>query len=308
MLLVLTNSERVHDVKIFILISTSMIILLLAGCGNNNDHTGGSGLIEADETVVSAETSGRVLERLFEEGSVVSEGDTLVIIDQSRLELQLESAVAGQNVVEAGLSIADLKVSQTKSTEEFAQKELDRVARLLRSGTANQKQYDQVEFEKDQSLIARETAEAEIARLQAELMRTNTEIAHLQRLLDDCFPLAPLSGVVTEKYVQTGELLTPGKPIARITQLDSVWVKVYFPAGSFANIELGTHAAVSTESGGGEYNGTVVWTSPEAEFTPKNVQTEESRADLVYAIKVRIPNTDNSLKVGMPVFVTVGDQ
>jgi HlyD family secretion protein len=86
-----------------------------------------------------------------------------------------------------------------------------------------------------------------------------------------------------------------------------VWVKVYLAAGDFAHIKLGDKAKVSTESGGGEFEGTVIWTSEEAEFTPKNVQTEQSRADLVYAAKVSIPNPEGTLKVGMPVFVTLED-
>ena len=84
-----------------------------------------------------------------------------------------------------------------------------------------------------------------------------------------------------------------------------MWVKLYLTTGRFAAVKLGDPAAVSTESGGQSYNGTVVWTSDEAEFTPKNVQTEQARADLVYAVKVSILNLDRTLKVGMPVYVTL---
>jgi HlyD family secretion protein len=108
---------------------------------------------------------------------------------------------------------------------------------------------------------------------------------------------------VTEKFIEPGELLSPGKPIARISRLDTVTVKVYLTTDKFAQVTLGDRAVVSTESGSQEYHGTVVWTSDEAEFTPKNVQTEEARADLVYAVKVCIPNPDRTLKVSMPVFV-----
>jgi len=82
---------------------------------------------------------------------------------------------------------------------------------------------------------------------------------------------------------------------------------VYLSAGNFANITVGDKATVDTEAGGKTYQGHVVWTSEEAEFTPKNVQTEESRANLVYAVKVRVENTDGSLKIGMPVYVTIGE-
>ena len=109
--------------------------------------------------------------------------------------------------------------------------------------------------------------------------------------------------MVTEKFVEPGELLSPGKAIARIARLDTVTVKIYLTTGQFAGVKLGDRTTISTESGDKEYAGTVIWTSDKAEFTPKNVQTEEARADLVYAVKVSVPNPDRTLKVAMPVFV-----
>ncbi|UCG60506.1 MAG: efflux RND transporter periplasmic adaptor subunit [Candidatus Zixiibacteriota bacterium] len=292
--------------KITLLI-ISFAMLLVMGCAGSGDGIGGSGLMEADESIVSAETSGRVLSLLFKEGDEVSKDDTLLVIDPSRLELQLASAQAGKKVVQARLGSVRVELSRAQETEAFAGRERDRVARLLESGTATQKQMDQVEFEFTQAVLSAETAKAAVLTSEAELTRIEADIKRILRELDDCYPAAPIDGIVTERYVEVGELVSPGKAVAKISQLKSLWVKVYLPAGDFANVKIGQSATVDTEAGGKQYQGEVVWTSEEAEFTPKNVQTEKSRANLVYAVKVRVENTDGELKIGMPVFVTIGE-
>ena len=300
----MTNLERDYSMKRLIAILAPGL-LLFAGCSKNDGLPGGSGLIETTESIVSAETSGRVVQHRFDEGTELKAGDTLVVIDPSNLDLQLASARAGLEVLQAQLSTARVQVKQASTAEDYARTEFDRVDRLLKSGTATDRQHDQAEFELKNSSLARETAEAQVKTVQANITKTESDIARLERSLKDCYALAPVGGVVTEKFIEIGELLAPGKSIARISRLDTVTVKVYLTADRFAGIKLGDHATVSTESGGRTYPGTVVWTSDEAEFTPKNVETEEARADLVYAVKVSIPNPDRTLKVGMPVYVTL---
>ncbi|MBU0984874.1 MAG: HlyD family efflux transporter periplasmic adaptor subunit [candidate division Zixibacteria bacterium] len=294
--------------KTYWLIIVVLAALVFTGCSGDNGAAGGSGLIEATDVLISAETSGRVLNRFVSEGDMVQPGDTLAVIDPSRLELELAAALAGRSVAEANLATARVRVEQARSARDFTVTELTRVERLLRSGTATRQLYDRAEQENSQARIALRAAEAGVRTGEAELMRIAADIARLERQLQDCFPVCPVAGIVIESFVEPGELITAGKPLAHIAGLDTVWVKVYLPSGSFASVTTGTSATVSTESGGQEYAGTVTWTSTEAEFTPKNVQTEQARADLVYAVKVTIPNRDGRLKIGMPVFVTLEQQ
>lgn len=286
-----------------IIVISLLLSTALAGCGSNDGLIGGSGLIEAAESVISAESAGRVVQHRFNEGTSVSVGDTLVVIDPSNLELELAAARSGLDVLRAQLVAARVQVKQTTTAEEYAQSEFARVERLLQSGTATQRQFDQVEFERNQASLTGESAQAQVRILDAQLTRTEADIARLERRRADCYALSPLDGIVTEKFVEPGELLSPGKAIARIARLDTVTVKVYLTTDRFAGVKLGDRAVVRTESGNREFPGTVIWTSDKAEFTPKNVQTEEARADLVYAVKVSIPNPDRTLKIAMPVFV-----
>jgi len=289
-----------NNIKYALLI---ILLLIFTGCGDSTDTVGGSGLIETTETIVSAETSGRVITLNFNEGSQVALSDTLAVIDPSRLELELSSSHAVRKVSETNLVSVHLQVKNTRRAREYAQTERDRLQKLLESGTTTQQNFDRVDFEFDQADLAFRVAEANVATLEAEIERIDAEINRLKRQLEDCYPLATISGAIAEKYVEIGELLSPGKAIAKIVRLDTVWVKVYLSAGDFARVKIGDRASVDTESGNRQYEGYISWTSDEAEFTPKNVQTEESRANLVYAVKITIPNTDGRLKVSMPVYV-----
>jgi HlyD family secretion protein len=140
----------------------------------------------------------------------------------------------------------------------------------------------------------------------ANLQKINAEIALLTQQLSDCFPAAPIGGIVSDKFVEVGELVNIGAPLLKIVGLDTVTVKIYLPASDLTQIKLGDKAEVDPEDNSSQpLPGVITWISPEAEFTPKNVQTKEARANLVYAIKITIPNSQQILKIGMPVSVKI---
>ncbi len=303
----LNNWRKVSNMKTVTNLFGLLIVLGMIGCSEKAQTPGGSGMLEADESTVSSEVAGKVLTMNFDEGTPFKAGDTLLVVDTTNLRLQLAAALAGRDVASAQLETAKLQTQKASETEAFAQTERDRVARLLKSGTSTQQKLDQLDHDLAQAKLSHRTAQANVSSLQAQISKIDADINLIHQQLDDCFPTAPIPGIVTDKYIDKGELLAPGKAIAKISRLDSLWVKVYLPSGEFANVKLGDSANVNTESGGKKYVGRVVWTSDEAEFTPKNVQTEESRANLVYAVKVRLANSDGSLKIGMPVYVTIGE-
>ena len=282
-----------------------MLLLTLYGCGSETIPPGGSGMLEADESIVSAEASGRVVITAVVEGADVEAGDTLLTIDSRDLQLQLEGAEASRAAAEARLEVARVNVDQASESADYLSKERDRIGRLVSSGTATSQRFDQLNHEATQADIQRRAAIANVGAIRAEIKTIDAQIAQIKKRLSDCHPTVPIGGIITEKYVDIGELLSPGKPIAKISQLDTLWVKVYLPTAAFAHVKIGDKATIDTEGGGNTYEGYVTWTSEAAEFTPKNVQTEKSRTNLVYAVKVRVPNTDGTLKIGMPVFVTL---
>lgn len=278
----------------------------LSGCSDNNAVPGGSGFIEATETVVSAETAGRVVRVFVDEGTAVQAGNRLAELDTTTAALRLRQNEAVRREVAQRIAISTLRIEQAVQELDLAKKEYDRVSKLIDSGSIDRQLFDRTETRYNQAVLAHKQAVAEAESARAALARVESEGALLRQQFEDCFPDAPVGGMVAERYIETGEWVGAGRPLVKISRLDTVWVKVYLPPADLGKIRLGGRASVDTETAHGEpLAGTVSWISPEAEFTPKNVQTKEARADLVYAVKVTVPNPEGILKVGMPVMVTI---
>ena len=278
----------------------------IASCSDRAGAPAGSGFIEAVEITVSAEIAGQARAVRLDEGSRVAAGDTIAEIDTVATALRLGQALSGKDAAEKRSRIASIGVEQATYNLDLARKEYDRVKALIASGSTNQQRFDQVETAYKQAVLAEKQAAASVESAQADLARAESDVRLLTRQLQDCFPRAPMAGVVTTRFIRAGEWVGVGKPIVKIASLDTVWVKIYVPAGDLTRIKIGGQATVDPEDGRGRtLDGTVTWISDEAEFTPKNVQTKEARADLVYAVKVTIANPDGALKLGMPVAVTM---
>lgn len=292
------------NTKIIIIII--LLPFVLSSCGKDNGTIGGSGLIEATEITISSQVVGKAEVLRFDEGARVNGGDTLAIIDTVNVTLALKQADAANSAAQSKLNMALISIQQAEHNFTLAEKEFGRVQALIKSGSANQQQYDQAENVFTQADLARKQARATRSAAEADLNRIEAEIALLNKQLSDCFPTAPRGGTITSKYIEAGELVTLGKALYKIAALDSVWVKVYLPPDDLTKITLGGEASIDPEDGReAPLKGTLTWISSSAEFTPKNVQTKEARADLVYAVKITIPNPDGELKIGMPVSVTI---
>ena len=280
--------------------------LLLVSCADKNGPPRGSGLIEASEVTFSVEAAGQLKALYRDEGAQVSAGDTLAMIDTATVMLRLRQSRAAAEAARTQVEMAAIGVRQAESNLEQANIEFERAATLIRSGSANQQQYDRAKTAFDQAKLAREQAEASSRAAAAQLTNALAQVDLLQDQANDHFPISPTNGVVVERYVEPGELVAAGRSLVRIARLDTVWVKIYLPPSDLARVALGSHAKVDPEAENIEpLDGVISWISQEAEFTPKNVQTKEARAGLLYAVKITIPNINQVLKIGMPVSVVV---
>jgi HlyD family secretion protein len=285
-------------------ITMTIALLAFAGCAREDTGVSGSGFIEATTVLVSAQVGG-VLDALYvDEGSTVTRGEPLGVIDTVTVVLELSRARAQLDAARMAARVAGIDIERSRQDEALARKEFDRIAALREKGSATQQQYDQTENRLRQSELAGRLSQATLGAREADVVRIQSEIALLRDRLDKCRPSAPVSGVVTNKLTEAGELMAPGRAIVEIARLDSMWVKVYVPAHALTAIRIGDVASVDPEDGRDTpLEGRVVWVAEEAEFTPKNVQTAEARADLVYAVKVNLRNENGELKIGMPVMV-----
>lgn len=279
----------------------SALILILAACSNNKNKPDAYGNFETDEVIVSSENNGKILTTAFNEGDKIKKGAIMAVIDTINLSLQrgqLMAQTASVLAQKAGL-YAQIAVSEQQITN--IRKDQVRIKKMLAEGAATPKQMDDVDGQIALAEKQKKAYEAQIAAIDKNARAVDAQIAVLNDRIGTATVKAPISGIILEKYTQTGELATPGKPLYKMANIDSLILRVYISGPQLTQIKLGRQVKVMIDVNEGikELAGTVEWVSSDAEFTPKIIQTREERVKLVYAVKVRVPN-DGSLKLGMP--------
>ncbi|MFN0158724.1 MAG: HlyD family secretion protein [Bacteroidota bacterium] len=285
---------------------------LLAGCsGNDAGSIEASGTIEGTDVNVGTEVAGKIRELRVEEGADVKTGDTLVVIDDTDYQLQLRQAVANELAATAQyrLAVAGSRkedVIQAESAYKNAGKDYVRLKDLLASQTVTQKQFDDAEAryvaaEQTYQKLVRGLRSDEIAAVAARRDQAQAHADQLRKKVRDCFILAPMHGVVTLRAIEVGELVTMGANVIRITYMEKIKLTIYVNETDLGNVRLGQTATVSIDADSEKkYTGRIVYISPTAEFTPKNVQTKEERTKLVFGVRIEVENPDGSLKPGLP--------
>ena len=279
------------------------ILMLTASCGKQTTFDA-QGTFEATEIVVSSEATGKILHFEAEEGTLVEAGQQVGAMDSLQLHLQRKQLIAQQSALLN--SRPDVKKQVSSLREQIAKQksELQRVENMLRDGAATQKQHDDInahirvlegQLEATLSTLGKNTAS-----INDNSASLEAQIAALDDRIAKCHIIAPTNGTVLVKYAEAGELATVGKPLMKIANLEKIYLRAYFTSDQLANIRLGDTVKVIANFGGDEqheYEGRIAWISSESEFTPKNIQTKNSRANLVYAVKIAVKN-DGRLKIG----------
>lgn len=279
-------------------------VVLVASCGTEAEFDA-QGTFEATEVVVSSEATGRILNFEVEEGMAVEANQMVGEIDSVQLHLQRKQLVAQQSALLD--SRPDVKKQVAALREQIAKQneELRRVENMLKDGAATKKQKDDIEA---QVKILERQLDATLSTLDKNTSTINNNSAALEAqiaALDDriskCRIISPVGGTVLVKYAEAGELASVGKPLMKIADLDNIYLRAYFTSDQLAKVNLGDEVKVVADFGGEErydYTGRVAWISSESEFTPKTIQTKDSRANLVYAVKIAVEN-DGRLKIGL---------
>ena len=280
------------------------ILMLTASCGKQTTFDA-QGTFEATEIVVSSEATGKILHFEAEEGTLVEAGQQVGAMDSLQLHLQRKQLIAQQSALLN--SRPDVKKQVSSLREQIAKQksELQRVENMLRDGAATPKQQDDInahirvlegQLEATLSTLGKNTAS-----INDNSASLEAQIAALDDRIAKCHIIAPTNGTVLVKYAEAGELATVGKPLMKIANLEKIYLRAYFTSDQLANIRLGDTVKVIADFGGDEqheYEGRIAWISSESEFTPKNIQTKNSRANLVYAVKIAVKN-DGRLKIGL---------
>lgn len=306
-------------------------LVALAACQNGEAGVFGSGTVEASDVLVSAEVAGRVTEVDAEEGRAVTADQVLVRIDDADLRLQraqheqrLIAAESGLSMLRAGAREEDLRqaqasVDQARESRDLARRTWERTERLFEAGSATPSDRDSAETALRRAEAALAAAEAayqrllaarpeEVRRAQAQVEEARIALALAQNRLDDAVVRSPRDGTVLTRFVEPGEYVGPGAPLVRIADLSTVDLTIYVPGPQLSRIALGQAAQVTVDGlPQRRFAGRVSHIADEAEFTPRNAQTEDERAQLVYAVRIRLANEEGVFKIGMPADARLSD-
>lgn len=277
--------------------------IMLASCHSTPDYDA-TGIFEATTVTVSSETSGKILSLNISEGDSFAAGQNVATIDTALLVLQRGQVESQQASTENSSPDIAAQAASLRSRIAHQQNECNRIARLLADGAATQKQSDDAEAEL-------RTLRGQLEGLLSSLGKSRSSISdnavalqyqkeQIEEQIAKSSIKAPGSGTVLQKYAEAGEFATPGRPLFKMADLNGIYLRSYFTASQLADIRIGQEVTVIADFGGDEqyeYPGTITWIAQESEFTPKSIQTKDSRANLVYAVKIAVKN-DGRLKLG----------
>ncbi len=276
--------------------------LNLSGCAEEEPVAlWGSGVLEAVEVVVAPVSGGRLLHRAVDEGDVVSRGTLIALMDSTALVEARELARVGLQAIEVQRRQAETALAAAREQFDQAVLNRDRVERLVEGNAATRAQLDELESLAELAARQVESAETAFEIFPVRESEIRLRLASLKRQIGECRLTAPRAGRVITVYLEPGEVAAPGRGIVRIADLEELHVRVYIPAPIIGRVTLGGEALVRVDSFPDRtFPGRVVHIADESEFTPRNVQTPEARADLVFAVKVKVANREGHLKIGLP--------
>ncbi|ETK04641.1 membrane protein [Tannerella sp. oral taxon BU063 isolate Cell 5] len=286
----------------------ALALMCMAGGCKNEQTFDASGAFEAEETVVSSQSQGVILRLDVEEGAVIDSGATVGCVDTTDLSLTREQLVARIEALTARRPETAVQLAALEEQLATAVRERERVAHLVAGDAATGKQLDdataQVAVLQKQIAAQRSTLRTSADGIDKEARALAVQVEQMDDRLRRCHIVNPTRGTVMTRYVRANEMTAPGQPLYRIADLSHMTLRVYITGDQLSQVRLGQRVNVFTDSGDPHEpmhrdEGTIFWISDRAEFTPKTIRTRDERADLVYAVKVRVQNPEGRYKMGM---------
>jgi HlyD family secretion protein len=288
------------------LILLTPFIFILFSCSSDKDQADAYGNFETTETLVSAQGNGVLKQFEIQEGNLLHIGDTLGYIDTTDLHLKKEQLNAQVVALRSSLPEAGIQLQVIEQQLDHAQHEQKRLKRLLSDSAATQKQKDdmdaQVKLLQKKYASLKSSLSVQTQSILSKIKPLQVQVAQVKEKLQNYVIINPVKGIVLTKYAEPHELVSYGKPLYTIGDLSEMILRAYVTGNQLPKLKIGDTVTVRTDKPGGGYekwNGIISWISSQSEFTPKEIQTKEERANRVYAIKILVKN-DGRIKMGMP--------
>ena len=287
--------------KAYIVVA-AMAIAALTSCNGGKEKNDAYGNFEAVEVVVSSEVNGLITSAPVVEGNEVGVGQIFCTIDSLQNRLRIDQMQGMKEATQSKVGTIEAQIAVLQAQKQTADKDYARISAMLKDGAATQRDYDNVSGQLN--VINRQIAQAksQLVGIQGELKSLTSQESQVTDLVNKSVVKSPIAGTILDKYIEKGELAVPGKQLYKIADTKTLVLKVYVSGSLLPKVVVGKKVAVyidKDKKSDQKLEGVVTWVSPQAEFTPKIIQTKEERVDLVYAVKVNVPN-DGRLKIGMP--------
>jgi len=297
------------------------------GCGNDDNKRSfeATGTIESKDINISSKIVGEIRELRFDEGDKVKQGDTLVLIDNESFSIQLKQAEANRIISESQLELirkgarredivqAEEMLKQAETNYRQATNDKNRMQELFDSKSISKKQLEDFIAKYEVALAQYNSAKEnltkmrnlarpeEIKQAEAKYKQSLANQELIRKNINDSYVVSPINGYIVKKYVEEGENVNAMSSLLKLSDLSIVELTIYISEEALGKVKLGQKAEISVDSFPDKtFDGTVTFISPEAEFTPKNIQTKDERTKLVFGVKIKVPNPDLELKTGMP--------
>jgi HlyD family secretion protein len=277
------------------------LFFTVLACNQQVDRSDAYGNFEATEVMVSAESQGRILVFDPEEGASLQKGQVTVTVDTTQLYLQKMRLESGFISLGSRITTLEAQVRAIEVQLDNLLREKARIDKLVEGGAATPKQQDDINGQIALLEAQIATTRSQESSVHAERKTLQVQISQVEDQILNCSIRNPIKGILLTKYKEQGEMTAPGQPLYKMANMDKLILRAYVSGNQLSEVVVGHSATVLYDVEGGleETSGHISWVSPRAEFTPKIIQTKEERVNLVYAIKVVVPN-DGKLKIGMP--------
>jgi HlyD family secretion protein len=261
------------------------------------------GNFEADEVTVSSQATGELRSFTPTEGTVLVKGSLVGGVDTVQLALDLAQLQAQRRSTTARVTAAEEQVRVLEAQVGIARRAFERTERLLVDKAATAQQLDQTERDYRTLVAQIEAARSQRNSVASEIGATDARAAQIRDRMNRARIANPVTGTVLSTFVKQGEVVQAGQPLYKIANLDSLTLRAYVSETQLTSLKLGQRVEINVDKGDGQLlsvTGIVGWIAAKAEFTPTPIQTRDERAELVYAVKIRVANTGGALKIGMP--------
>ena len=282
-----------------------VIFFTLSSCVKSESDFDAAGTFEATEIVVSSEAMGKIMQFDIVEGQTVSENQIVGFIDSTQLYLKKRQLTASQKGLQSRRPDIQKQIAAIQQQIITAKSERTRIENLVKANAVNAKQLDDVNAQiavlEKQLTATKSTLETTNNGITGDNEALQIQVEQIEDQLDKCRISSPIEGTVLTKYAEKGELAAVGKALFKVADINNMILRAYITNSQLTEIKIGQKVKVFADSGDDkqkEYVGIINWISSKSEFTPKTIATRDERANMVYAVKIKVKN-DGFLKIGM---------